>query len=261
MGITASILGSAMGTRRFDLQRKKHESAAGSAGEATSGDLEVTSGNPEVTSGDLWSSLGHGERQAVVRHLDLVLGLQVGHPLGADAVDGHDDVALDQVPLRRLAARRDLSQQTEPGQNTENGSAPRQITAGVPRNNQWNENRSIYHPFTQITVIWGQIISLGDRTRSEWAERGEPDQNLPGEHDLSEVTFNLQHDVIMWKPPEPFRTSLTLQNLVTPAQLLVRLAAGLIRTRSWSLRGSCSLSPNNAGPVRRRCGPVPQEPL
>lgn len=89
----------------------------------------------------------------MVRHLYLVLGLQVGHPLGADAVDGHDDVTLDQVPLRRLAARRDLSQQREPGQNTENGSAPRRITAGVQRNNQRNENRSIYHPFTQITVI------------------------------------------------------------------------------------------------------------
>jgi len=57
----------------------------------------------------LVSSLGHGERQVVGSHLDLVLGLQVSHPVGADAVDGHDDVALDQVTQRRLAARSDLS--------------------------------------------------------------------------------------------------------------------------------------------------------
>lgn len=55
------------------------------------------------------SLLAHGESQVVVGHLDLVLGLQVSHPLGADAVNGHDDITLHQVALRRLAARRDLS--------------------------------------------------------------------------------------------------------------------------------------------------------
>lgn len=55
-------------------------------------------------------SLAHGERQVVVGHLDLVLGLQVSHALGADAVDGHDDVTLHQVTLCRLAARGDLAE-------------------------------------------------------------------------------------------------------------------------------------------------------
>lgn len=54
------------------------------------------------------SLLAHGEGQVVVGHLDLVLGLQVSHPLRADAIDGDDDVTLDQVTLRRLAARSDL---------------------------------------------------------------------------------------------------------------------------------------------------------
>lgn len=58
-------------------------------------------------------SLAHGERQVVVGHLDLVLGLQVSHPLGADAVDGHDDVTLHQVNLRRLTARSDLAERTQ----------------------------------------------------------------------------------------------------------------------------------------------------
>ena len=53
--------------------------------------------------------LGHGERQVVVGHLDLVLRLQVSHPVGADAIDGDDDITLHQVSLRRLAARSDLS--------------------------------------------------------------------------------------------------------------------------------------------------------
>lgn len=52
--------------------------------------------------------LGHGECQAVHGHLNLVLGLQVSHPIGADAIDGDDDVALDQVPLRCFATGSDL---------------------------------------------------------------------------------------------------------------------------------------------------------
>lgn len=67
--------------------------------------------------------LGHGECQIVVGHLDLVLGIQVGHALRAHAVDGHNDVSLNQVGLRRLAARRDLDKnqhgQTELGQYRE----------------------------------------------------------------------------------------------------------------------------------------------
>lgn len=58
---------------------------------------------------ELKPSLGHGERQVVVSHLDLVLGLQVGHPVGAHAVYGDDDVTLHQVTLRRFASRGDLS--------------------------------------------------------------------------------------------------------------------------------------------------------
>lgn len=45
-------------------------------------------------------------------HLDLVLGLQVRHPIGADAIDGDDDVALDQVPLRCFATGSDLVEKT-----------------------------------------------------------------------------------------------------------------------------------------------------
>ena len=55
-----------------------------------------------------WFLLGHGESQVVVGHLDLVLGLQVSHPVGADAIDGDDDVTLSQVSQRRLAAGSDL---------------------------------------------------------------------------------------------------------------------------------------------------------
>lgn len=58
------------------------------------------------------SSLGHGQRQVVVRHLDLVLSLQVSHPVSADAIDGHDDITLDQVTLRCLASWSDLSTHT-----------------------------------------------------------------------------------------------------------------------------------------------------
>jgi len=46
----------------------------------------------------------HGEGQLVVGALDLVLGLQVRHALGAQAVDGRDDVALGQAAPRRQAA-------------------------------------------------------------------------------------------------------------------------------------------------------------
>lgn len=49
--------------------------------------------------------LQHGEWQFVGGRLDLVLGLQVCHPLGADPVDGWDDVALGQAPAHCLAAR------------------------------------------------------------------------------------------------------------------------------------------------------------
>lgn len=49
--------------------------------------------------------LHHGERQFVRGRLDLVLGLQVRHPLGADPVDGRDDVTLGQAAAHRLAAR------------------------------------------------------------------------------------------------------------------------------------------------------------
>ena len=49
--------------------------------------------------------LQHGEWQFVGGTLDLVLGLQVRHPLGADPVDGWDDVALGQAASHRLAAR------------------------------------------------------------------------------------------------------------------------------------------------------------
>lgn len=49
--------------------------------------------------------LQHGEWQFVGGTLDLVLGLQVRHPLGADPVDGWDDVALGQAAPHCLAAR------------------------------------------------------------------------------------------------------------------------------------------------------------
>lgn len=54
------------------------------------------------TSGHL---LHHGECQFVRGRLDLVLGLQVRHPFGADPIDGRDDVTLGQAAANRLAAR------------------------------------------------------------------------------------------------------------------------------------------------------------
>ena len=47
--------------------------------------------------------LVHGEHQFAGGFLDLVLGLQVRHPIGADAVDGGDDVALSQTAPGCLA--------------------------------------------------------------------------------------------------------------------------------------------------------------
>lgn len=55
-----------------------------------------------------WNVLGHGERQVVIGHLDFVLGFQVSHPLRADAINGNNDITLDQVTLRRFAAWSDL---------------------------------------------------------------------------------------------------------------------------------------------------------
>lgn len=55
------------------------------------------------------SLLGHGECQVVIGHLDLVLSLQMSHSLCADAIDGNDDIALDQVALSGLTAWSDLS--------------------------------------------------------------------------------------------------------------------------------------------------------
>lgn len=49
--------------------------------------------------------LHHGECQFVCGRLDLVLGLQVRHPFGADPIDGRDDVTLGQAAAHRLAAR------------------------------------------------------------------------------------------------------------------------------------------------------------
>lgn len=49
--------------------------------------------------------LHHGERQFVGGRLDLVLGLQVRHPLGADPINGRDDVTLGQAAAHCLAAR------------------------------------------------------------------------------------------------------------------------------------------------------------
>ena len=55
--------------------------------------------------------------------LDFVLGLQVRHPLGADPIDGRDDVTLSQGAARRLAARsylleRGLEELITPGQRS-----------------------------------------------------------------------------------------------------------------------------------------------
>lgn len=48
--------------------------------------------------------LDHAEGELVGGRLDLVLGLQVGHALGADPVDGGDDVPLGQAAVDGLAA-------------------------------------------------------------------------------------------------------------------------------------------------------------
>lgn len=50
------------------------------------------------------SLLHHAECELVGGRLDLVLGLQVGHALGADPVDGRDDVTLGQAAVHGLAA-------------------------------------------------------------------------------------------------------------------------------------------------------------
>lgn len=58
-------------------------------------------------------SLAHGQRQVVSGHLDLVLSLQVSHPVCADAIDGDNEVAWDEVNLRGFAARSDLPTNTK----------------------------------------------------------------------------------------------------------------------------------------------------
>lgn len=49
-----------------------------------------------------------GETQVVAGRLDLVLGLQVGHGVCVDAVNGHHKVTLAELGLRGLAAWCDL---------------------------------------------------------------------------------------------------------------------------------------------------------
>lgn len=58
-------------------------------------------------------SLAHGQRKVVSGHLDLVLSLQVCHPICADAIDGNNEVTWHKVNLRGFAARRDLPTNTE----------------------------------------------------------------------------------------------------------------------------------------------------
>ena len=48
------------------------------------------------------------ETQVVAGRLDLVLGLQVGHGICVDAVNGHHKVTLAELGLCGLAPRRDL---------------------------------------------------------------------------------------------------------------------------------------------------------
>lgn len=48
------------------------------------------------------------EAQVVAGRLDLVLGLQVGHGICVDTVNGYHEVTLAELGLGRLAPRRDL---------------------------------------------------------------------------------------------------------------------------------------------------------
>lgn len=58
-----------------------------------------------------------GEAQVVTGGFDLVLGLQVGHGVRVDAINGHHKVALAELGLGCLAAGSDLVKTAEEGES------------------------------------------------------------------------------------------------------------------------------------------------
>lgn len=71
--------------------------------------------NPGPPSLGSFHLLLQSEAQVVAGRLDLVLGLQVGHGICVDAINGHHKVSLAELGLGCLAAWSDLVKQAEEG--------------------------------------------------------------------------------------------------------------------------------------------------